>query len=353
MTNSFRAGPAMSVTGWWRRWPSWAGYAACVWAVLYGGVLLAVAFAGGSLFGLPHGAWAAAVALFAAGAAAAATVRPWGRRVPRRAVAAGVWTMAALTLVGSAFVLLNLIELVVTGTVKDRHGDSDWAGFTQRVCFAVAAALLVATALSWRHRTAATCARCGRAHPAHAVTTLEHPAAHAAPRPVRRIAYAGCAAFLPYYAVHGLHAAGYTVAGSRLRPDEPIGPPWPVWFAGGVLIALAVFLLLGLVRPWGMVFPRWTLWAAGRRVPRLLPLTPVWAVAPTLAVYGTGGGIYTILAATGMVGDYETETVVLAGAAMTAFGGYGWALAIAAVSYRLRTRPRCVPADEPSKIDER
>jgi hypothetical protein len=30
---------------------------------------------------------------------------------------------------------------------------------------------------------------------------------------------------------------------------------------------LASFLLLGLVRLWGMVFPRWTLWPAGRRAP--------------------------------------------------------------------------------------
>ncbi|MFC7639917.1 hypothetical protein ACFQX6_01805 [Streptosporangium lutulentum] len=60
---------------------------------------------------------------------------------------------------------------------------------------------------------------------------------------------------------------------------------------------------------------------AGRRVPRFLPLTPVWVVAPTLALYGLGGGIYTVLATAGIVGHYDTETLLLAAAAMTAFGG--------------------------------
>ncbi|MBC6471219.1 hypothetical protein [Actinomadura alba] len=340
MTSSFIAGATTPAAGWWRRWPSWVGYAACGWAVLYGCVLVVVALARGSLFDLPQAAWVAAAVMFAAAVAAAATVRPWGRRVPRGAVSGGVWTVAALTLGASAFLLLNLIELAVTGTVRDREGDPDWSGFAARLCFAAGAALLVATALSWRHRTAATCARCGDAHSPEAVAAVEHPAPHAAPRRVRWIAYAGCAAFVPYYAVHGFRTAGHTV-------------PWAAWFVLGGLIGLAAFLLLGLVRPWGMAFPRWTWWLAGRRVPRFLPLTPVWLVAPTLALYGTGGGVYTILAGAGVVGDYDAGTLLLAGAAMTAFGGYGWALAIAAVSYRLRTRPRCVPAVRPLKIDAR
>ncbi|MDP9841938.1 hypothetical protein [Streptosporangium lutulentum] len=350
MTNPFTARVEVPPAGRWR-WPVWAGYAACGWAVTYGCVLLAIALDGGSLFGLPHGAWVAAPLLLAAAVAAAATVRPWGRRLPRRAVSAAVWTAAVLALGSSAFVLMNLIELATTGTVRDRHGDEDWAGFIERGCFAVGAALLVATALSWHHRTAGSCPRCGRAHSPWAVTALEYPPAHAAPRRVRWIAYAGCAAFVPYYAVHGVHVAGYALDGSRFPPSEAL--TWSRWFLFGVLIALAVFLLLGLVRPWGMVFPRWTPWPAGRRVPRFLPLTPVWVVAPTLALYGLGGGIYTVLATAGIVGHYDTETLLLAAAAMTAFGGYGWALAIAAVSYRLRTRPRCVPGSRDSMAPHR
>jgi hypothetical protein len=39
--------------------------------------------------------------------------------------------------------------------------------------------------------------------------------------------------------------------------------------------------------------------------------------------------------------------VSLGGAASIAFGGYGWALSIAAVSYQIRTRPSCADAASP------
>jgi hypothetical protein len=120
-------------------------------------------------------------------------------------------------------------------------------------------------------------------------------------------------------------------------------PPWYALLGLSLGIGLADFLLLGLVRPWGMAFPRWTLWLAGRRVPRFLPLTPVWVIAPTLLLYGTVGMILAVLVGTGIVGD-EPHAPLLGGAASLAFGGYGWALSTAAVSYRLRTRPRCVPS---------
>ncbi|MFC7639916.1 hypothetical protein ACFQX6_01800 [Streptosporangium lutulentum] len=193
----------------------WAGYAACGWAVTYGCVLLAIALDGGSLFGLPHGAWVAAPLLLAAAVAAAATVRPWGRRLPRRAVSAAVWTAAVLALGSSAFVLMNLIELATTGTVRDRHGDEDWAGFIERGCFAVGAALLVATALSWHHRTAGSCPRCGRAHSPWAVTALEYP---------RRMPHRGVCAGSP------------TPAARRSFPTTPSTAfTWPVmpWTARG------------------------------------------------------------------------------------------------------------------------
>ena len=86
-----------------------------------------------------------------------------------------------------------------------------------------------------------------------------------------------------------------------------------------------------------MVFPRWTVWLAGRRVPRFLPVVPVWLIAPTLAGYGTGMGCYLLFSGPSTFPDY-----LLSAAAATAFAGYGWTLGVAAVSYQRRTRPRCV-----------
>jgi hypothetical protein len=183
--------------------------------------------------------------------------------------------------------------------------------------------------LSWQRRGAGACTRCGRAHSPQS-SARWHPEPSAASPRVRRIAYTGSALFLPYLLLHTLGAAG--VAGI-----EPHGfrPSWPTVAAGFLGVGLAVFLLLGLVQPWGMVFPRWTLWLAGRRVPRFLPLAPVWLIAPTLALYGTGSLIYAFFT--------EYGVVSLGGAASIAFGGYGWALGVAAVSYQLRSRPLCAP----------
>ncbi|GIN02734.1 hypothetical protein [Planomonospora venezuelensis] len=324
---------------WWRRWGSWPGSTASGAAAVYGCVLLVAALTGYRSFlgvtdlGLPDVTWPGAAVLLTGSVVAAATVRPWGVRVPPGAVSAGAWGVAALALTGSCWVLLNLIQLVLTGTVTDRHGNSDWVTFAERLCLAVVGALFVATALAHARRSAGVCPRCGRAHSPQ-VAGRRHPVPHAAPPAVRRIAYAGCCAFLPYLTLHALGAAG-------VPGIEPGGfrPTWSMVLAGVCGVGLAVFLLLGLVRPWGMVFPRWTLWLAGRRVPRFLPLAPVWLLAPTLALYGTGSGV---LAGAGILGD---GLFGIGGAASLAFGGYGWALAIAAVSYQSRTRPVCVPRE--------
>ncbi|MFJ8577581.1 hypothetical protein [Micromonospora sp. NPDC093277] len=299
-------------------------------SALYGCAVLAAAITGHHAFiGLAYAGWPAAVVLLAGAVAAALTITAPRQRNLGRAVSVAAWTVAGLALAGSCWVLLSMIELVLTGTVRDRDGHSDWLVFGERLGLAVVGALFVATALAWQRRRAGVCPRCGRAHPPHS-SARWYPEPHAASPRVRRIALAGCGVFLPYLVLHGLGAAG--VAGI-----EPGGfrPTWQA-VAGGVAgVGLAIFLLLGLVRPWGMVFPRWTLWLAGRRVPRFLPLTPVWLIAPTLALYGTGSLIYAFFT--------EYGVLSLGGAASIAFGGYGWALVVAAVSYQIRTRPSCAP----------
>jgi hypothetical protein len=323
-----RQGRIGSYLGWWSRWPSWVSAAATAAAFVYGSVLLTTAIGGNSRFaGLAYAAWPAAVVLLVGAVVAGTTISALKVRGPRRAVSAALWGVAALALAGSCWVLLSLIELALTGTVRDRDGNSDWATFTERLALAGVGALFVATALSWQRRTVGVCTVCGKAHTSR-VSGRRYPEPHPAPVAVRRIAYVGCGVFLPYLALHTLGALGV----SGIEPDG-FRPQWSALAAGVVGIGLAVFLLLGLVRPWGMAFPRWTLWLAGRRVPRFVPLAPVWLIAPTLALYGTGSLAYAFFT------DYGA--VSLGGAASIAFAGYGWALCIAAVSYQIRTRPSC------------
>lgn len=285
-----------------------------------------------TLLGVPGLALPGATVLFVGAMAAAASVHRRGRRLPAWLITASLGLVAASSLVGSCFLLLNLIALAVTGSVTDRAGNSDWATFGERLGAVVLAALFTVATRSWRRNVSARCSRCGRSHPSGPATVVR-PAPHAASRTVQWTAFAGCAAFVSYLVIHGLGMAGFIPENAHHYADSD--QPWPLVFAAFVLglVGPAVLLLLGLVRPWGMAFPRWTVWLAGRRVPRLLPLIPVWLVAPTLALYGLGSVVYAI------AGGHDVWS--LGGAASLAFGGYGCALAIAAVSYERRTRPQC------------
>ncbi|WP_240647039.1 MULTISPECIES: hypothetical protein [Streptomyces] len=105
------------------------------------------------------------------------------------------------------------------------------------------------------------------------------------------------------------------------------------------------FPLWGPARPWGQVFPCWTPFLRGRRVPRGLPLAPALLGAATLAPYGVVGIGYLALGTGGAVamgrGDFPSEgdALLVARIGITAFAVYGVALVVAARSYWLRTRP--------------
>ncbi|GAA2612958.1 hypothetical protein GCM10010304_76810 [Streptomyces roseoviolaceus] len=110
-----------------------------------------------------------------------------------------------------------------------------------------------------------------------------------------------------------------------------------------LLAALGVCLLWGLVRPWGQVFPRWTRWLSGRRVPRWLPMAPALIGAASLAPYGVLGVGYAVLATAGVVtmprGDFHSpgDALLVAWIGLGAFAVYGVALAVAARSYWIPT----------------
>nr|WP_240973633.1 hypothetical protein [Nonomuraea sp. FMUSA5-5] len=114
-----------------------------------------------------------------------------------------------------------------------------------------------------------------------------------------------------------------------------------------VLMALlGAFLALGLVHRWGMVFPRWTLVLAGRRVPPLLPLIPAWAVGLCLGAYGVVLLAMVPLGLTGVIPPFapvapfttsgDIAWMILFGG--LAFAGLGGALLVGAWSYGRRAR---------------
>lgn len=59
----------------------------------------------------------------------------------------------------------------------------------------------------------------------------------------------------------------------------------PYLFALNAQAVLPAILAVALVRPWGLVFPRWVALFAGRRVPRLLPIVPGYVVSVFLLLF--------------------------------------------------------------------
>ncbi|MFJ1865448.1 hypothetical protein ACIOD1_12535 [Streptomyces sp. NPDC088097] len=322
-------------SAWWQRWPRWAAGATVLWAVLYAGWGLTCALNGTPL--LSHGggpgatgpAWAV-VAIGVLGALVGGAVVRFGLLPALRVLLRVVCGLAAIT----AFsLLMDVITLMLGQGVDSR------AAAVTKALAAVGAVLLAATARSDR---------------LPAGDTARAPSA--APRPVQLAAWAGTLAFVPYAVMKLVWASGGTFAGisgaEMLAVSERNGASgifltlesWGL-DPTALLAVLGVFLLWGLVRPWGQVFPRRTLFLRGRRVPRWLPLAPALLGAATLAPYGVVGIGYLALATVGAVtvrrGDLHSPgaALLVGWIGMVAFAVYGVTLTIAARSYWLRSRP--------------
>lgn len=358
MTDRARTG-TVPAPGRWHALPWWTRYAVLVWAGGYGLFGLAFTLAGAAVFyraaePLPVGLnWAVVGVAVLSAIASWAAIRPWGRSFPRSVVSITLMGLCVVTGAAAFGLLMDIITIVFNQSVDN------WLATANRVLAAVGLVLLITTVRSFRSATSGACPRCGAVHTS--APTRRRPEPTPAPRRVRLLAYAGAAAFLPYAAMKMTWVLGGTFAGlsgaQMLAVAERNGAS-DMWLAlerWGIdatvlLAALGVLLLLGLVRPWGQVFPRWALVLRGRRVPRWLPLTPALIGAATLAPYGAVGVIYAALGTAGVVtvapGDFPTagDALLVTWVGLGSFAAYGIALSAAARSYLRRTRPVCAGA---------
>ena len=125
-------------------------------------------------------------------------------------------------------------------------------------------------------------------------------------------------------------------------PIEQMSPEIRLWgvLLGGAAL-LGTVLTLGLIRPWGEVFPRWMPGLAGRRVPVAAAAIP-------------GGGVATILCVTAVpmlvamvVGDLPVSEKLLS-LLVFPFWVWGPALALAVWGYVGHRAIRPEPVDEPA-----
>ncbi|WP_240003380.1 hypothetical protein [Streptomyces cinnamoneus] len=330
--------------------PGRVAYLTLGWALVQGAFAAGCALAGTPLFRrgdnpAPAGLdWLVAAAAVLAVLAATGAVR-WG---DRRSVRVLLRVSCVLAMLSAFSLLMDVLMLLLDGGVDSVPST------VHHTLGMVGAVLLAATLHGLRTRGGTLCARCGGA--AHETAVLPEPSV--APRRVRLAAYAGTAAFVPYAAMKLAWASGGTFAGvtgaEMIEKSKENGASglWLTLEGWGLdptalLAALGVFLLFGLVRPWGQVFPRWTLLLAGRRVPRWLPLTPALIGAGTLAPYGVAGVCGAALGTAGVLhvpkGDFPSpaDVLLVSWIGLGAFAVYGVALALAARSYWVRTRARC------------
>ncbi|MFE1320784.1 hypothetical protein [Kitasatospora phosalacinea] len=344
---------------WHRRWPAWAPAAAAGWGVLYAAVQTGWALTGTTVPWKAHSAYPPAAQFVLAALALAAGAAAYAARAPRRpgpAARAAVAAASAVFAVGATGLPIHFVALVTLS------GAESATGLAQVLLNAVGAALLLLVLLSSRRRSHGRCPRCGREHPGAFDGPLVHPAASTAARRTRLAAYLLACGLLPWAGAKTVWTLGGSALGvTAAEWDRAVTPGESgaaATAAAGIDVtvlaaAVALFLLLGLLHPWGQVFPRWTLPLAGRRVPRLLPLLPAWLTGVPLAVYGAVLNVLAVLLATGVLAPAEPGPPFTAARQVNwmvefgglAFAGLGSALVLAARSYGARTRPVCAAAD--------
>nr|WP_203686042.1 hypothetical protein [Streptomyces sp. SID14515] len=292
----------------------------------------------------------AAIAVLAAVACLATTRTLAGRGRAMVAAALILAVPAAVTGMASLpayFVMLASFSGVDSAT-----------GLAHDLLSAVGAALLILVGLSYRRRLRGRCPRCGQEHAGGFDGPLARPGPSVASKRTRVAVHLLMCGLLPWAGVKtvwtlGGDAIGVTAQGWREANTSESGVVKALASVGvdvTVLAAMAaIFLSLGLLYPWGQVFPRWTLVLSGRRVPRLLPLLPAWLSSVGLSVYGVCLLVYAPLSATGVLPRMKPSGVFTTGSGITwmvafgglAFAGLGFGLIAAARSYSARTRPSC------------
>lgn len=347
---------------WRRRWSAWATYGAATWTLLYAGLAVYWALGGA---GFPFGAEAdaaahlsvlgparpevaapiLAVTCFVAMAVALAMVHGGGDRAARLGMLVFGWSLAlGLAVIVPDFRVLVLVAyapILLIGAPFGWPPDArffeavPWPVLNQGVCMA-GGLLWAAATLAWQRRTRGACVHCGRSNGGG--WSKED-----AVRRGRRAVIVAVVIPLVYAATRWAWALGFPLGITDAFYQE--GRAVGLWRMGAALATLAVagaVLTLGLIRPWGEVFPRWLPVIRGRRVPRPLVIVP----AALVALIVTSAGLMFVrmtLLGTFRLGEHRVTLDENFGALAPEllWPLWGGALGVAALAYRYRTRGRC------------
>lgn len=141
--------------------------------------------------------------------------------------------------------------------------------------------------------------------------------------------------FIP---LHLVWAFGFPIFANEERFDA-----WhadgggPYLFALCALALLPVLLSLALIQPWGLVFPRWVPWFAGRRVSRRLLVVSGYGVPALLLTYSVYALVVTLTTYDNAEVIFSPWTAVYG---IAQFIPWWLGLFLAARSYAARTAPQ-------------
>ncbi|MEU4427753.1 NYN domain-containing protein [Actinoplanes sp. NPDC024001] len=337
------------------RWPSWAGYAAAGWSLLYGllgwywtaggrgfpfGPVHEDRASGSILEGSPAEIVAPVMAVLGLLGAVAALAMARGRGSGRAAtalIAAGWISAAALTLLIPDYTMIALVAFAplllvftFTGVPGEQEGIGDilyWHRVNLIIIF-VGGLLWAATTVAYQRRVRGGCGNCGRRHGAVGAG----PTRAALLRWGRIAVVVAVLAPLPYEITRVAWFLGHPLGISpdflRLMQDTPgmLG----IGLGCAVASAAGGVLTHGLVSRWGEVYPRWIWFKRGRPVPPALAIIPASIVAVCIIPAGLM-----------MLWTPETRTSWALWLPSVFWLAWGAGLGAATYLYHLRRRGRC------------
>ena len=352
-----------------RDWQRWAPYAAVAWSLVYAvfGIYWAVSGRGfpytpetasdvmGPLLGRfgPDLAW---IVVMMAGIPAAAVGATMLRGVRGRAlrpllITAGALLSGALLLLMTALSLLVWIGYIPFAVVGLFTGSdvsqvvleawTQWATIHQLMCL-LGGFLWLAATISYARRSGDACPYCGRRNGPEGWTSPSNAA-----RWGWIAVYVAMVAPVFYALTRYAWALGIPLGMTQeyLRAGQENG----MWTSGlflATFILVVALMMLGLVQPWGEVFPRWMIGLAGRRISIALVVIPA-ALASVLLIVG-GIGIWNNLAqmvanavAAGAEGFGLIGEMMFQVGPTLLFPVTGVALAVATLGYYYRRRGPC------------
>jgi hypothetical protein len=344
----------------WSRWPAWAGYAAAVWSLIYGGLGLYWSLGGGGFpFGRNDPNWepgmsvlgdlraevggpAIAVLGLVGTIAGIMMVRTRGRGPGRTALLAWGWTLAvALAVVipdNRVLMIVAYAPVLLVFVFTGVPGDQDLADLVPwsriNLFILVIGGLLWALAtLAYQRRSAGVCENCGRGEASAAGWT----SSVAARRWGRWAVYVAAIIPATYDATRIAWALGFPVGVTEefWQWLDTSGLRWAGLFLSAMGVGGAI-LTLGLIQRWGEVYPRWIWFKSGQRVPPALAIIP----ASLVSIMVTAAGLMYVRAYIfGSLGDHPDMWATWAPGLL--WPVWGVALGVATLAYYLRRRTAC------------